>query len=143
MAKPKHVPAVTIRGPRPGGGGRIEDVSATESELSKLALQIDVPVGVVFDDQRGWEVVLEDRGCGIHVGAPAAGTGFLAFFIETWPSDVWDFFAVDAWDDGKGDVGEGGQKAEHIEFVGACGHIDNVDVSKAKRAVMDCLDALG
>lgn len=60
MAKPDHIPTVAIRGQRLGGRGCIEDVSAPEGELGELGLQGDVPVGVVFNDQGGREIVLED-----------------------------------------------------------------------------------
>lgn len=48
VADPKHIPTVTIRGQRLRGGGRVEDMSAPEGELSKLGFQRDVPIGVVF-----------------------------------------------------------------------------------------------
>ena len=60
MTQLEHIPAVAIRGQRLGERERIEDVSAPESELGKLGLQIDVPVSVVFDDQGGRKVVVED-----------------------------------------------------------------------------------
>lgn len=100
VAEPKHIPTIAIRGQRLRGGGRVEDMSGPEGELSKLVFQRDVPIGVVFENQGGREIVVEDRGSSIYMSAPAAGyaCGSLSFFIKAWPSDVGNSFAVYTWD---------------------------------------------
>ena len=144
MAEPEHVPAIAIRGSRLRGGRRVEDMSAPECELGELVFQRDVPIGVVLENQGGREVVIEDGGGGIYMSAPAAdyACGFHSFFEKAWPSDVGKFSAVYAWDDFVRDVGDGGEKAKGIEFVGSGGHVYEVDVAEAEGTVMDCLDAV-
>ncbi len=89
-------------------------------------------------------MIVEDRGSSIHMSTPAAGyaCGSHSFFVKAWPSDVGKFFAVYTWDYGVCDVGEGGEKAKGIEFVGSLGHVYNVDVAEAEGTVMDCLYAV-
>lgn len=53
-----------------------------------------------------------------------------------------NFFAVYAWDYGVRDVGDGGEKAKGVEFVGSAGHVDKVDMAEAEGIVMDCLYAV-
>ncbi len=144
VAEPEHVPTIAIRGPRLRGGGRVEDVSAPEGELGELVFQRDVPIGVVLENQGGREVIIEDRGRSIDMSAPAAdyACGFHSFFEKAWPSDVGKFSAVYAWDYFVGDVGDGGEKAKGIEFVGSGGHVYKVDVAEAEGTVMDCLYAV-
>lgn len=74
--------------------------------------------------------------------APAAGRAVPAFFVESWPSNVPHFAAVDAWDYGVRDVGDRGGKAKDVEFVCSAGHVKHIDVAKAKGAVIDCLDTV-
>ena len=119
-------------------------MSAPDGELGKLGFQRDVPIGVVFKNQGGREVVVEDGASKIHMSAPAAGytCGSPSFFVKAWPSDMGNFFAVYACDYVVRDVGDGGEKAQGIEFVGSAGHVDKGDAAEAEGFVMDCLYAL-
>ena len=143
VSEPEHVPPVAVRGPRLRRG-RVEEMAAPQGELRQLGLQPDVPVGVVFDDQGGREVVVEDCAGGVHVCAPAAGYagGLVAFFVKARPGDVGEVFAVDAWDYLVGDSGDGGHEADGIQFVGPIEHVDEVDVAEAEGTVIDCVYAV-
>ena len=48
VPNPEHVPTVAIRGQRLRGGGRTENMSASEGELGELGFQRDVPISVIF-----------------------------------------------------------------------------------------------
>ena len=76
------------------------------------------------------------------MGTPAAGSTRHVFFVEAWPCDVGNLPAVDPRDYGVRDVGDGGEKAKGIEFVGSAGQVDHIDIAKAKGAVTDCLGAV-
>ena len=77
------------------------------------------------------------------MSTPATGPTCLIFLIKAWPSDVGDAIAIDPWDYGVRDIGEGGEETEGIEFVGSAGHVDEIDIAKAKGVVTDCLNAIG
>ena len=143
VSEPEHVPPVAVRGSRLRRG-RVEEMAAPQGELRQLGLQPDVPVGVVFDDQGGREVVVEDCAGGVHVCAPAAGYagGFVAFFVKTRPGDMGEFFAVYAWNYLVGDSGDGGHKAKGVQFVGSGEHVDKVDLAEAEGTIIDCVSAV-
>ena len=78
------------------------------------------------------------------MSAPAAryACGFVSFFIKAWPSDVGHFPTVHARDYIVRDVGDGGEKAKGVEFVGSVGHVYEVDLTETKGFVIDCLSAV-
>lgn len=53
MADPKHIPIIAIRRMRLRGGRSVENMSSPKGEAGKLGFYIDVPIGVVFNNQAG------------------------------------------------------------------------------------------